>query len=66
MSGFRGSCQGGGGIWSGVVRESSFLKCCCNMRMICVGCVIVFLVFGSRIDSRLGWSLALGWSPDAV
>ncbi len=25
-----------------------------------------FCVFGSRIDSRLGWSLALGWSPDAV
>ena len=66
MSGLRGSFHGGNGIWSGVLRECSFSKCCWIMCIICVGCVLISFLIGSRIDSSLGWSFALGWSPEAV
>ena len=40
---------------SGVLQECSFLKCVCSMLMICVGCVVISLVAGSRMASSLGW-----------
>ncbi len=34
--------------------------------MIAWGCDVISFVFGSRMVARLGWSLALGWSPAEV
>ena len=65
-SGLRVFCHGGGGMWSGVLRECFFSKCVCSMSTIRVGCVVTSLVFGSRMASSLGWSLALGCRPAAV
>jgi len=65
-SGLRGFCHGGRGMWSGVLRECSFLKCVCKMLMICVGYVVILLVVGSRMASSLGWYLALGCRLAAV
>jgi hypothetical protein len=53
-------------MWSGVLRECSFLKCVCKMLMICVGYVVILLVVGSRMASSLGWYLALGCRLAAV
>ena len=58
--------HGGGGMWSGVLRECSFSKCFCIISMIRGGCVVMSLVVESRIASSLGWSLALGCKPAAV
>ena len=55
--------MGGGGVWSGVLRECSFSKCVCSMLMIWDGFVVITLVFGSRMASSLGWLLALGCRP---
>ena len=64
--GLSGFCHGRGGTWSGVLRECSFSKCFCIISMIRGGCVVMFLVVGSRIALSLGWSLALGCQPAAV
>ena len=53
-------------MWSGVLRECSFSKYVCSMLMILVGYVVISLVVGSRMASRLGWSLALGCRSAAV
>ena len=34
--------------------------------MIAWGCDVISCVFGSRMVARLGWSLAMGWSPAEV
>jgi hypothetical protein len=65
-SGLRGFCHGGSKMRSGLLRECSFSKYACSMLMICEGFVVISLVVGSRIASRLGWSFALGWRPAAV
>ena len=51
---------------SGELRECSFSKWVYSMLMIWLGCVVISLVVGSRMASRLGWSLALGWRPAVV
>ena len=61
--GLRGFCHGDSVMWSGVLRECSFLKCVCRMLMILVGSLVICLVAASLIASRLGLSLALGWRP---
>jgi len=53
-SGLREFRHGGGGIWSGVLREYSFSKCVCSMSMIRGGCVVISFVIGSRMASSLG------------
>jgi len=58
--------MGGRGMWAGVLRECSFSKCVCSMLMILDGFVVISLVFGSRMASSLGWSLALGCRYVAV
>ena len=65
-SGLRGFCHGGGGMWSGVLRECSFSKCVCSMSTICGGCVVISLVVGLHMASNLGWSLAFGCRPAIV
>ena len=65
-SGLLGFCQGGVGIWSGVVRECSFSKWVCRMSMTWGGDVTMLLLVGSLMASSLGWFLAFGCSPAAV
>ena len=64
-SGLSGFCHGGGGMWSGVLRECSFSKCVCSISMILGWCVVISLVVGYRMASCLGWSLALDCMPAA-
>ena len=51
---------------SGVLRECYFSKCVCKMSMICVVCVVISLVVGSRMASSSGWSVAFGCRPATV
>jgi len=53
-------------MWSGVLRECSFSKFVCSMLMLRGGIVVILLLFGSRMASSLGWSLALGCRSAAV
>ena len=62
---FRGFCHRGSWMWS-VLRDCSFSKYVWSMLMIRVGYVVISLVVGSQMASKLGWSLALGCKPASI